>query len=151
MLTSELEDDSDETDLFDGDREEEEKFREFRHQMGDVLKDCCEVITVTECLNKAFTLIQHWIATYGPQASESKVPRWQKLEAPLFSLRAMGRLVPPDEKTVLHQVIPLIVQIPDHEKLRFQGIMALGRYTERDLQQMHVAVESSSLSTYKTC
>ena len=28
-----------ESDLFDGDREQEEKFREFRHQMGDTLKD----------------------------------------------------------------------------------------------------------------
>jgi transportin-3 len=30
----------DEKDLFEGDREAEERFREFRHQMGDVLKDC---------------------------------------------------------------------------------------------------------------
>lgn len=120
----------DETDLFDGDREQEEKFREFRHQMGDVLKDCCEVITVTECLGKAFALIQEWISTYGSQATSIKVPHWQKLEAPLFSMRAMGRMVSPEESVVLHQVIPLIVQIPNHEKLRFQAIMALGRYTD---------------------
>jgi len=37
-------------DLFDGDREAEDKFREFRHAMGDVLKDCCEVIGVSQCL-----------------------------------------------------------------------------------------------------
>lgn len=121
---------SDETDLFDGDREQEEKFREFRHQMGDVLKDCCDVITVTECLGKSFALIQRWISTWGPQATSTKVPNWQELEAPLFSMRAMGRNVSPEEDVVLRQVIPLIVQIPDHEKLRFQAIMALGRYTE---------------------
>ncbi len=119
-----------EMDLFDGDREQEEKFREFRHQMGDVLKDCCEVITVTECLGKAFALIQGWISTYGPQATHKNVPRWQTLEAPLFAMRAMGRMVSPEENVVLPQVIPLIVQIPDHEKLRFQAIMALGRYTD---------------------
>ncbi|MCJ1277803.1 Nuclear import receptor [Puttea exsequens] len=119
-----------ETDLFDGDREQEERFREFRHQMGDVLKDCCDVITVTECLSKAFTLIQQWISTYGSQATENKVPHWQELEAPIFSLRAMGRVVSPEENVILHQVIPLIVQIPNHGKLRFQAIMALGRYTE---------------------
>ena len=120
----------DETDLFDGDREQEEKFREFRHQMGDVLKDCCDVITVTECLGKAFNLIQRWISTYGSQATETKVPYWQQLEAPLFSMRAMGRMVSPEESVVLRQVMPLIVQIPNHEKLRFQAIMALGRYTD---------------------
>ena len=120
----------DERDLFDGDREQEEKFREFRHQMGDVLKDCCDVITVTECLGKSFSLIRRWISQWGPQASASRVPHWQELEAPLFSMRAMGRKVSPEEDVVLKQVIPLIVQIPDHEKLRFQAIMALGRYTD---------------------
>ena len=120
----------DETDLFDGDREQEEKFREFRHQMGDVLKDCCDVITVTECLGKAFNLIQRWISTYGSQATETKVPYWQQLEAPLFSMRAMGRMVSPEESVILRQVMPLIVQIPNHERLRFQALMALGRYTD---------------------
>jgi transportin-3 len=120
----------DEKDLFDGDREMEERYREFRHQIGDVLKDCCEVITVTECLGKAFDLIQHWIQTYGNQATNINVPHWQELEAPLFAMRAMGRMVSPEESIVMHQVIPLMVRIPDHEKLRFQAIMALGRYTE---------------------
>lgn len=122
-----------EKDLFEGDREQEEKFRGFRHQMGDVLKDCCEVITVTNCLGKAFALIQKWISTYGSQVTKTKVPKWQELEAPLFSMRAMGRMVSPDESEVLHQAIPIIVEIlrqVDHEKLRFQAIMALGRYTE---------------------
>ena len=120
----------DETDLFDGDREQEEKFREFRHQMGDVLKDCCDVITVTECLGKTFNLIRLWISTHGSRVTEQKVANWQELEAPLFSMRAMGRMVSPEESVVLHQVIPLIVQIPNHDKLRFQAIMALGRYTD---------------------
>ena len=122
--------DPNEMDLFAGDREQEEKFRAFRHQMGDVLKDCCDVITVTECLSKASNLIRLWISTHGSQATESKVPQWQQLEAPIFSMRAMGRMVSPEESEVLHQVIPLIVQIPNHEKLRFQAIMALGRYTD---------------------
>ena len=119
-----------EIDLFGGDRVQEEKFREFRHAMGDVLKDCCEVITVTECLGKAFNLIQDWVAAYASQSTANHVPHWQQLEAPLFAMRAMGRMVSPEESVVMHQLIPLIVQIPDHEKLRFQAIMALGRYTE---------------------
>ncbi|KAH0534220.1 hypothetical protein FGG08_007196 [Glutinoglossum americanum] len=120
----------DENDLFDGDREQEEKFREFRHSMGDVLKDCCEVIGVTECLGKSFELIQRWVTTYAPQASDNKVPRWQELEAPLFSMRAMGRMVDKEENIILPQLMPLIVMIPDHEKVRFAAIMVLGRYTE---------------------
>lgn len=121
----------DEKDLFEGDREQEEKFREFRHQMGDVLKDCCEVMGVAECLKKPYDLIQTWVQAYGEQAAATNlVPEWQKLEAPLFAVRAMGRMVPPDESVMLPQLIPLIVRIPDHNKVRFQAVMALGRYTE---------------------
>jgi len=120
----------DSTDLFEGDRELEDRFREFRHNLGDVLKDCCEVIGVTECLQKPFTAIESWVATYGAKASEGNIPEWQKLEAPIFAMRAMGKEVPIDESVMLHRLIPLLLQIPDHEKVRFQAVMALGRYTE---------------------
>ncbi|KAJ5787028.1 hypothetical protein N7457_002018 [Penicillium paradoxum] len=119
-----------EVDLFGGDREQEEKFRQFRHAMGDVLKDCCAVVGVNDCLAKIYQLIQQWVAKYASQASNEHVPHWQELEAPLFGLRAMGRMVDPQESTILGQLIPLIVQIPDQEKVRFQAIMALARYTE---------------------
>lgn len=117
-------------DLFEGDREAEEKFREFRHQMGDVLKDCCEVIGVIECLQKSYAIIQGWVAKFGLQAEAGNVPNWQELEAALFSMRAMGRMVPPDEDVMLPQLMPLIVNVPDQDKVRFQAVMALGRYTE---------------------
>ncbi|KAF4630566.1 hypothetical protein G7Y89_g7573 [Cudoniella acicularis] len=118
------------TDLFDGDREAEEKFREFRHHMGDVLKDCCEIMSVTECLSKVLDRIKAWMTAYASQATATSVPHWQQLEAPLFSMRAMGRMVDKDEDIILPQIMPLIVQIPPHEKLRFASIMVLGRYTE---------------------
>lgn len=122
--------DATETDLFDGDREQEEKFREFRHKMGDTLKDCCEILSVTECLTKVLSSIQSWMHQYAGQVSGDVVPHWQKLEAPLFAVRALGRMVDKDESVVLPQLMPLFVQIPNHEKLRFATIMVLGRYTE---------------------
>ncbi|KAF2433491.1 ARM repeat-containing protein [Tothia fuscella] len=123
-----------EKDLFEGDREAEEKFREFRHQMGDVLKDCCEVLGSTECLAKPYNLIEAWVRDYGGQAVANNVPNWQALEAPLFALRSMGREIPKDESIMLPRLIPLIVQIPDHQKVRFQAVMVLGRYTEWSAQ-----------------
>lgn len=123
-------DSGNEADLFDGDREAEEKFRSFRHDIGDVLKDCCEIMGVTECLTKVFDRIKHWMSNYGSQASGTTVPHWQLLEAPIFSMRAMGRMIDKEENIILPQIMPLIVQIPAHEKLRFAAIMTLGRYTE---------------------
>jgi transportin-3 len=117
-------------DLFDGDREAEEKFRGFRHEMGDVLKDCCEIMGVTDCLTKVLNRIRTWMTSYASQARPGSVPHWQELEAPIFSMRSIGRMVDKDEDIVLPQIIPLIVQIPPHEKLRFATVMVIGRYTE---------------------
>ncbi|KAK3687352.1 armadillo-type protein [Podospora appendiculata] len=124
-------DNPNELDLFDGDREQEEKFREFRHLMGDTLKDACEVMGVSDCLAKVLETIKRWRQTYGSLATETSVPHWQSLEAPLFAMRAMGRMVKDHESTVLPQIMPLLVQIPvNNEKLRFAAIMVFGRYTE---------------------
>lgn len=118
------------TDLFDGDREQEDRFREFRHVMGDSLKDCCEIMGVTECLTKVLERLKIWMSSYGSQATSTTVPHWQQLEAPLFSMRAMGRMIDKDEDIILPQIMPILVQVPAHEKLRFATIMVLGRYTE---------------------
>lgn len=118
-------------DLFDGDRDMEEKFREFRHSMGDVLKDCCEIVGSAECLNKAFNKIQIWMNNHVKHSPlpGSQVTNWQELEAPLFSLRAMGRMVPNEEDQVLPQIMTSLVQLPEHEKVRFAATLVLGRYT----------------------
>lgn len=121
-----------EVDLFDGDRDQEEKFREFRHHMGDTLKDSCEVIGVNQCLTIVLDAIKRWQQQYGAQATASSVPHWQSLESPVFAMRAMGRMVDKKEDNpVLAQILPLLTQIPvSNEKLRFAAIMAFGRYTE---------------------
>lgn len=123
-------DSGNEAKLFDGDREQEEKFREFRHHMGDTLKDACDIMGVTDCLTKVLHAIQVWTQKYAGQVSGSSVPHWQELEASLFAMRALGRMVDKDENIVLPQLMPLLVQMPSHEKLRFATIMVLGRYTE---------------------
>ncbi|EPS39046.1 hypothetical protein H072_7186 [Dactylellina haptotyla CBS 200.50] len=131
-----------ENDLFDGDREQEERFREFRHKMGDVLKDCCEVLGARDCLAKAYAQVEQYMRSYiaGTPSSQNPVPNWQALEAPLFSMRAMGRMVPNDEAEVLPQIMNLFIQspetvagqyyLPEHPKVRFAATLVLGRYTE---------------------
>ncbi|KAK4660884.1 Nuclear import receptor [Podospora pseudocomata] len=124
-------DDPNNVDLFDGDREQEEKFREFRHHMGDTLKDSCEVMGVSACLTKVYDAIKLWQEKFGGLATPTSVPHWQSLEAPLFAMRAMGRMVDNGDSSVLPQIFPLLVQIPvSNEKLRFAAIMVFGRYTE---------------------
>lgn len=118
-------------DLFDGDRDQEEKFREFRHHIGDTLKDACEVLGAPACLTMVLNAVKTWQQKYGGLATATAVPHWQSLEAPLFAMRAMGRMVNEEESDVLPQLMPLLVQMPvNNQKLRFAAIMVLGRYTE---------------------
>lgn len=113
-------------DLFGNDKEQEEKFRSFRHEMGDVLKDCCAVVGASLALRKAYVRVNDCVQA---QKSGQNVP-WQDIEAPIFSLRAMAREVDLDESQVIPQIMDLLVQLPKHQKIQFAVILVLGRYTE---------------------
>jgi transportin-3 len=112
----------DDADLFSGDKEAEETFRSFRHEMGDVLKDCCNVVGGSICLGKAFSKVKQLLATSSAQ--------WQQVEAPLFSMRAMAREISTDEEEVLPQIMETLLSLPEHPKIRYAATLVLGRYTE---------------------
>lgn len=109
-------------DLFNGDKEQEDKFKDFRYEMGDVLKDCCAVVGPTKALSIPFEQIQSFINQNNSQ--------WQYLEAPLFSMRAMAKEVPVREKNMLPVIMNFLIQLPEHPKVRYAATLVLGRYTE---------------------
>lgn len=117
-------DNDNDNDLFGGDKEQEDKFKEFRYEMGDVLKDCCAVVGPTRALNVPFQQIQQILT------NPSKSSQWQSLEAPLFSMRAMAKEVPLKEKTILPVIMNYLVSLPEHPKIRYAATLVLGRYTE---------------------
>ncbi|WBW73320.1 karyopherin/importin-beta family nuclear import receptor Mtr10 [Schizosaccharomyces osmophilus] len=113
-------------EVFFDDRESEDRFRAFRHEMGDVLKDCCAVAGVTPCLLKVSTKLLETL-----DAKESGLPYfWQDIEAPLFALRAMGRMVPNDEEKVIIHLLRFLSKLPENNKVRYAAILFVGRYTE---------------------
>ena len=118
-------DDVDESDLFDGDREAEEKFRSFRHDMGDVLKDCCNVVGGRECLARVYQQVSALL-----EQGQAGSVRWQQIEALLFSMRAMAREISLDEADVLPHIMGMLLNLPEHPKIRYAATLVLGRYTE---------------------
>jgi transportin-3 len=110
------------SDLFHGNREEEDKFRSFRHEIGDVLKDCCSVVGSTDALQESYNKLN---ASLSDPSSA-----WQDIEAPLFSMRAMAREVDQDEQNILPNIMKMLVQLPENEKIRYAATLVLGRYTE---------------------
>lgn len=109
-------------DLFDGDKEQEDKFKDFRYEMGDVLKDCCAVVGAQKALNVPFQQIVQLVNLPNVQ--------WQLLEAPLFSMRVMAKEVSLKEKTILPVIMQMLVQLPEHPKIRYATTLVLGRYSE---------------------
>lgn len=108
--------------LFEGDLEAEDKFKDFRYEMGDVLKDCCAVVGPQRALNIPFQQIQELLSQQSAQ--------WQLLEAPLFSMRVMAKEVSKKEKNILPTIMRLLVRLPEHPKIRYATTLVLGRYSE---------------------
>lgn len=114
-----------EKDLFNGNREQEEKFKQFRYEMGDLLKDCCAVLGPVKSLEIPYQGIKNYLVN-----SNNYITDWQTLESNLFSLRAMAKEISLDENKILPKIISLLVQLPDHPKIRYANTLVLGRYTE---------------------
>jgi transportin-3 len=107
---------------------EKDEFRSFRHFMGDTLKDCCYVLGSKDCLSRSLQMIRDILAASQSSGSE---PRWQDVEAPLFSMRAMGTEVSPTgENDVIGSIIDIIPELPAHPRMRYAGLLVISRYTE---------------------
>ncbi|KAG7920036.1 hypothetical protein KL927_000716 [Ogataea polymorpha] len=113
-------------DLFHNDKEAEDKFKEFRYDMGDVLKDCCAVIGAPVALDIPFKILQSQMNLQ----MQGQPVTWQEIEAPLFSMRAMAKEVGTNENTILPQIMRYLVQLPENPKIRYAATLVLGRYTE---------------------
>lgn len=104
-------------------KENEDKFKEFRYTMGDVLKDCAAVVGAANALTPPLNKIQETL-------NNSATNNWQSLEAPLFSLRTMAQEIPLSENKFLPQIIQILCNLPENPKVRYAATLVLGRYTQ---------------------
>ena len=104
--------------------QEAEAFRNFRHVMGDTLKDCCIVLGTERCLTTAYELVTSALTR------DPSVLSWQEVEAPLFSMRSMGAEIDVDDDKVIPKIMDLISSLPDHPKIRYATLLIIARYTE---------------------
>lgn len=104
---------------FGGDKEQEDKFKDFRYEMGDVLKDATVVVGPYRALLIPFE-----------QIKTNNTAKWQYLESALFSMRSMGKEVPTTEDKILPHIMDFLITLPEHPKIRYAAVLVLGRYTE---------------------
>ncbi|SMN18421.1 similar to Saccharomyces cerevisiae YOR160W MTR10 Nuclear import receptor, mediates the nuclear localization of proteins involved in mRNA-nucleus export [Maudiozyma saulgeensis] len=105
-------------------KENEDKFKDFRYSMGDVLKDCTAVVGTVNALTQPLTKIKESIVN-------GQVQNWKKLEAPLFSLRTMAQEISLTENKILPEIFQILCSLPElHPKIRYATTLVFGRYTE---------------------
>lgn len=110
---------------------ERDEFREFRHIIGDVLKDCLQVLgedALSIPVNQLTAYFSNGLAVGSPILDPNV--SWQQIEAPLFSLRAMCRRVSLDESNYMPQIMMMLPRLPEHPKLKYAAVLVIGRYAE---------------------
>lgn len=105
--------------------QERDDFKSFRHYMGDTLKDCCQVLGSQTCLARSLGMIQEVLTN-----SQGGNAKWQDVEAPLFSMRAMGAEADPRDDEILPQIMTIIPDLPTHPRLTYAALLVISRYTE---------------------
>ncbi|KAJ3148493.1 Nuclear import receptor [Geranomyces michiganensis] len=108
--------------------EERDNFRDFRHTMGDVLKDAVQVMGGEAALGIPYAILCSLCSGAGTGAFDASAT-WQSIEAPLFSLRAMCRAID-TEVSVLPKIMDMLPQLPQHPKIKYAAILVIGRYAE---------------------
>ncbi|KAH8930017.1 nuclear localization sequence binding protein [Atractiella rhizophila] len=106
--------------------QERDDFREFRHAIGDTLKDCCSVLGANTCLRRSYDLI----AAALMDAQTTGTVKWQAVEAPLFSMRTMGAEVDVQDNEVMPSIMDMMQKLPSHPKIQYAAILVIARYTE---------------------
>lgn len=109
-------------DLNEWTAEERDDFRDFRHEIGDVLKDCVKVLGEVPTLEMTGSILQGF--------SQSSKLKWQEIEAVLFCLRCIGSAISPNQDRVLPEIMNILPNLPPHPKIKYATILVIGRYSE---------------------
>ncbi|KAI9293008.1 ARM repeat-containing protein [Neoconidiobolus thromboides FSU 785] len=105
--------------------EEMDQFKDFRHEIGYILKDCATVLGVDRALSAPYTIL-----TQQLQYPVDKIyEHWQEIEAVLFALRSLGSEISRRDKIVL-DVINVLPNLPPHPKLRRTATLIISNYAE---------------------
>jgi transportin-3 len=115
-------------DLTNFSAQDRDEFRDFRHDIGDVLKDCVQILGEEQVLQVPYNMLQSFFQAL--QSNPSAPLQWQEVEAPLFSLRAMCREVSLKESKFIPDIMSMLPQLPEHPKIQYAAILVIGRYAQ---------------------
>ena len=110
-------------------------FRDLRHTIGNVLKDCCLVLGEKDSLKRPYMILEPIIT------GQSTLP-WQSIEAAMFALRAMGSEVSIKEDEIMPKIMDAVLSLDassaslqnvsqeQRNKIQYASTLVVGRYSE---------------------
>lgn len=109
--------------------EERDAFRDFRHIIGDCLKDCTRVMGSSGALAIVAELLHETSAIADQQR------QWQPIEAVLFALRTISSSVDRRESEMMPRIATMLLQLaqvssPSSPKLIYAIILNVGCYSD---------------------
>lgn len=109
-------------DVFEGDRTEEETFRMSRYDIADMLKICC-AIAGADKISQLFTTHLRALVEHGAVDAY-----WQKIEATLFAIRSIARVVALENRHIV-DVMHLLGRAGSSVKVMHAAVLIIGRYS----------------------
>ena len=105
--------------------QDRDEFRDNRHEIGDILKDCVRVLGDEAALEAPYLVLKKF---YGLDAGVNSKVVWQEVEAPLFSLRVMCREISQNESKYIPEIMSMLPKLPSHPKVKYAAILVIGRF-----------------------
>ena len=118
-------------------KSELDEFKDFRHSVGDVLRDCSAVLGNLICLQE----IQSCVVQAQNEGT------WQAVEAPLFAIRSIVGLEPANSP-ILEPILEFLPSLTKHPKVLYTSILIVGRTAEwLALHPSHIETQISFVLT----
>lgn len=111
--------------------EERDDFRDFRHYVGDILKDCARVIGGREALQYPYNLLLQYYKEVEDSRQQGRPFHWQKIESSLFAIRVLGSELSsitadtPEIPSILG-MLPTVAEL--HPRIKYASVLVVGRY-----------------------
>lgn len=114
------------SDLANTTAQDADDFRSFRHDIGDVLKDCSYVLGADFVLDRMYGVLTSALE----RGISGRTVAWQEVEAPLFGMRALGGEVDwTQQNDKILKIMEILPTLPSHPKVQYAAIMLMSRYT----------------------
>lgn len=114
-----------------------DEFREFRHDIGDCLKNACYLLGSTKAISVPCELLKSNIHKYlniQQIDQANQVVLWQEIEASIFAFRTMASEIDPNESEKMNEVISILLNLPPQvitvPRVRYSTILAIGAFAE---------------------